>query len=194
MTLDMLKAGTTPPPPPPLSARRSNAAALAAGTPAGTPGSVLARRGSGGGAYFDSANGSATHGDGDATLVALEAGGHEVYDPIPNPGISPTLASAFSAEAPEELPIVERVPGTAPMLDDSPGQPGSARAPLSRPSSGRPGSARRSSLFRRSPATPDRGRGVPAGAAAAELAGPQGRHVSFDGMNSITPAASPARH
>ncbi len=91
--------------------------------------------------------------------------------------------------------VVERVPGTAPVLDDSPSsRPASARA-LARPGSGqRPGSARRSGLLRRSPATPERGAGAGADAAPA-AATPPGRHVSFDGVENLmqTPPPPPRR-
>ncbi|KAK9835245.1 hypothetical protein WJX81_008484 [Elliptochloris bilobata] len=196
MTLDMLKAGTAPPPPPPLSARRSNAASMAAAMPAATPGSALARGGSGGPAYFGSANGTPAADDSDATPVALEASGSVGHESNPSTGYQ-TLGSAFSAEAPEELPVVERVPGTAPIVDGSPvSRPGSARSALSRPSSGPPNSARRSSLFRRSPATPERGGGAAAAAALAAENGGQngglhGRHVSFDGVENIPPTSPP---
>ena len=203
MTLDMLKSGTAPPPPPPLSAHASNAAGLAAATPATTPGSALTHGGSGGAGYFGSPNGITTddsNGD-DATPVALEAGGAGA-----SPGYmyNPVLGPAFSAEAPMELPVVERVPGTAPVPEESPpSRPLSARAAgLARPSSGRPGSARRSSLFRRSPATPElkpSAASAPSAAAAvderrAAAEGPaalHGRHVSFDGVENTPPASPP---
>ncbi len=90
--------------------------------------------------------------------------------------------------------VVERVPGTAPVPDDSPSsRPASARA-LARPGSGRPASARRSGLLRRSPATPERGAGAGAEAAPA-AATPPGRHVSFDGVENLaqTPPPPPRR-
>lgn len=96
------------------------------------------------------------------------------------------LNPAFSSDAPEQLPVVERVPGTAPVPGDSP-----ARSGLARTSSGQPTSARgRLSLFARSPAsTPAR----PASAAVhgtREPAAPApGRHVSFDGVDNMAATA-----